>query len=177
MDTIEKTMVPTDAHMHKPVWVFAIKSDGRFKVWWSFNGKFKTYGINYLDLYSPVARLENICIVLSLALMHGMLIHQGDVPYAFFIFLLDIDVYMHMPEGFEQQDLVCKLNKGKHLSCGINKFIVIVAQGFCQSNFDNCIYFSATQFMFICLYVDTVLIFGKGNEPYYGDVQTLERSF
>jgi hypothetical protein len=40
-------------------------------------------GEDYFDTYSPVARLTNIRVLLSLAASHGLFVHQMDVKTTF----------------------------------------------------------------------------------------------
>ena len=49
---------------------------------------------DFLDTYSPVARLTTIRVLLALAASHGLLIHQMDVKTAFLNGELDEEIYM-----------------------------------------------------------------------------------
>jgi hypothetical protein len=53
-----------------------------------------------------------ICVLLSLATSHGLLVHQMDVKATFLNGELDEEIYMEQPTGFVangQKDMVCKL--------------------------------------------------------------------
>jgi hypothetical protein len=68
----------------------------------------------FFDTYSPVARLTTICVLLSLATSHGVLVHQMDVKTAFLNEELEEEIYMTQLDGFVvkgQEDKVCKLMK------------------------------------------------------------------
>jgi uncharacterized membrane protein YjdF len=55
-----------------------------------------------------------ICVLLSLAASHGLLINQMDVKIAFINGELEELFYMTQPDGFVvkgQEDMVCKLVK------------------------------------------------------------------
>ncbi|GJW76372.1 zinc finger, CCHC-type containing protein [Tanacetum coccineum] len=57
-------------------------------------------GIDYFDTYAPVARITTIRLLLALAAIHNLVIHQMDVKTAFLNGDLDEEVYMKQPEGF-----------------------------------------------------------------------------
>jgi hypothetical protein len=55
---------------------------------------------DFFDTYSPVARLTNIRVLLSLAASHGLLVHQMDVKTTFLNGELEEEIYMDQLEGF-----------------------------------------------------------------------------
>ncbi|KAL2465237.1 cysteine-rich RLK (RECEPTOR-like protein kinase) 8 [Abeliophyllum distichum] len=57
-------------------------------------------GIDYFDMYAPVARITSIRILFALASIHDLHIHQMDVKTIFLNGDLDEEVYMEQPEGF-----------------------------------------------------------------------------
>ncbi|GJW24464.1 zinc finger, CCHC-type containing protein, partial [Tanacetum coccineum] len=71
-------------------------------------------GIDYFDTYTPVARITTIRLLLALAAIHNLVIHQMDVKTAFLNGDLDEKVYMKQPKGFVMpgnEHKVCKLVK------------------------------------------------------------------
>ena len=67
-------------------------------------------GVDFFDTYSPVARISSIRILLALASIHNMFIHQMDVKTAFLNGDLEEEIYMDQPEGFiakGQENKVC----------------------------------------------------------------------
>ena len=71
------------------------------------------YGIDYLDTYAPVVKLASIRILLAIAAVFGLEIHQMDVVTAFLAGDLKEEIYMEQPEGYEMngKDMVCRLIK------------------------------------------------------------------
>nr|GEZ92223.1 hypothetical protein [Tanacetum cinerariifolium] len=70
-------------------------------------------GIDYFDTYTPVLRITTIILLLALAAIHNLVIHQMDVKIAFLNSDLK-EVYMKQPEGFFMQGnehKLCKLVK------------------------------------------------------------------
>nr|GFA16181.1 zinc finger, CCHC-type [Tanacetum cinerariifolium] len=57
-------------------------------------------GIDLFDTYAPVARISTIRLLLALAAIQDLVIHQMDVITAFLNGYLDEEIYMKQPEGF-----------------------------------------------------------------------------
>ena len=70
-------------------------------------------GIDFLDTFSPVAKLTIVRVLLSLAAIKGSQLLQLDVNNAFSNGDLFEEVYMELPLGYhiKGENLVCKLNK------------------------------------------------------------------
>ncbi|GJW88093.1 zinc finger, CCHC-type containing protein [Tanacetum coccineum] len=56
--------------------------------------------IDFYHTYAPVALITTIRLLLALATIHNLVIHQMDVKTAFLNGDLDEEVYMKQPEGF-----------------------------------------------------------------------------
>ncbi|GAU31358.1 hypothetical protein TSUD_19030 [Trifolium subterraneum] len=129
-------------------------------------------GIDYFDTYAPVARITTIRLLIALAAIHNLVIHQMDVKTAFLNGDLEEEVYMKQPEGFVMpgnEHKVCKLVKSLY---GLKQAPkqwdqkydeVVLSNGFILNQADKCVYSifdSSGKGVFICLYVDDMLIFG-----------------
>ncbi|KAL8117524.1 hypothetical protein AgCh_015420 [Apium graveolens] len=57
-------------------------------------------GIDYFDTYSPVARMTTIRMLIAVAPVHGLIIHQMDVKTVFLHGHLEEKIYMDQPEEF-----------------------------------------------------------------------------
>ena len=80
-------------------------------------------GIDYFDTYSPISRMITIRMLIELASVHGLIIHQMDVKTAFLHGDLEEEIYMDHPEGFFvscNERKVCKLVKSIY---GLNKLL------------------------------------------------------
>ena len=106
----------------KPVdykWVFIVKYkvDGiveRYKACLVAKGFTQTYDINYTETFAPVAKLNTIRVLLSLATNLDWPFHQFDIKNAFLNGELEEEVFMTLPPGFckeEDETRVCKLKK------------------------------------------------------------------
>jgi len=69
-------------------------------------------GVDFDETFAPVAKLQNLRMILALAAVHDWEIEQMDVVTAFLNPKVDGDVYMALPQGIEADKLqVCKLRK------------------------------------------------------------------
>ena len=76
-------------------------------------GHTQTYGIDYSETFAPIAKLNTVRILLSLAANLDWPLHQLDVKNAFLNGDLEEEVYMDSPPSFEHRfgTKVCKLKK------------------------------------------------------------------
>ncbi|WJZ94150.1 hypothetical protein VitviT2T_013032 [Vitis vinifera] len=161
-------------------WIFKrkMKVDGsidKYKARLVIKGYRQTEGLDYFDTYSPVTRINSIRMVLAIAALRNLEIHQMDVKTAFLNGDLDEEIYMEQPEGFSaprQEKKVCKLVKSLY---GLKqapkqwheKFDnVMLSHGFKINECDKCVYVKDTEhgYAIVCLYVDDMLIVGSDDK-------------
>lgn len=100
-------------------WVFKVKEnpDGtvdKYKARLVARGFTQQYGIDYLEMFSPVVKPATVRLVLSVAISKGWDLRQIDISNAFLHGVLSEDAYMQQPPGFQDPSrphFVCKLNK------------------------------------------------------------------
>ncbi|GJY46785.1 calcineurin B-like protein 4 [Tanacetum coccineum] len=71
-------------------------------------------GLDYFDTYSLVTRITSIRMILAIAALRNLEVHQIDVKKAFLNEDLEEEIYMNQPEGFMAPRLesnVCRLVK------------------------------------------------------------------
>ncbi|GJS68645.1 retrovirus-related pol polyprotein from transposon TNT 1-94 [Tanacetum coccineum] len=78
-------------------------------------------GINFEELFAPVARIEAIRIFISNATNKNMMIYQMDVKTAFLNGELKDEVYVSQPEGFVDQDNPSHVYKLKKALYGLKQ--------------------------------------------------------
>ncbi|GJX29018.1 zinc finger, CCHC-type containing protein [Tanacetum coccineum] len=137
----------------------------------SFRGFRQNSGIDYFDTYAPVARISIIRLLIAMALIHNLIIHQMDVKTAFLNDELNEEVYMNQLQGFimpDNENKVCKLIKSLYELKQApkqwhQKFDeLILSNGYLLNQADKCVYskFDETgKGVIICLYVNDMLIF------------------
>ncbi|RVW97655.1 Retrovirus-related Pol polyprotein from transposon TNT 1-94 [Vitis vinifera] len=100
-------------------WIFTMKhnpdgSINRFKAQLVAKGFTQSYGIDYEEIFAPVAKLNSIKVLLSVAVNLDWNLHQLDVKNAFLNGELEEEVYMKIPPSMETPEnsgKVCKLRK------------------------------------------------------------------
>nr|GEU63163.1 ribonuclease H-like domain, reverse transcriptase, RNA-dependent DNA polymerase [Tanacetum cinerariifolium] len=125
LDAIEKnktwqlTSLPPG---HKAIdlkWVYKVKKDNmgnvvKYKARLVAKGYVKKQGVDYDEVFTPVARLDTIRVIFSLIAQHGWSVHHLDVKSAFLNGDLEKEVYVTQPEGYVKKghsDKVLKLFK------------------------------------------------------------------
>lgn len=71
-------------------------------------------GIDFSETFAPIARLEEIMLLLSYIINHDIILDQMNVNNAFLNGVIFEEVYVKQPPGFEDSvrpGHVCKLNK------------------------------------------------------------------
>ena len=94
-----------------------LKPDGsidKFKARLVAKGFKQKADLDFFDTFSPVTRITSIRLLIVIAAIFDLKIHQMDVKTAFLNGDLEEEIYMDQPEGFvepEQESKVCKLIK------------------------------------------------------------------
>ena len=127
-------------------------------------------GVDFTETYAPVAKVTTFRLMLALAKVLNLHIHQLDVDSAFLYADLKEDVFMKPPPGMNLPEGYClKLLKNlyglKQAPRNWNKNIVdyIKSIGFKQCILDNCLFVKCVgeEIYLISLYVDDILIAGS----------------
>ncbi|GKF23222.1 retrotransposon protein, putative, ty1-copia subclass [Tanacetum coccineum] len=98
-------------------WIFKKKTDmdgivHTYKVCFVAKGYTQLYEVDYEEMFSPVADIRAIRILISIAAYYNYKIWQMDVKTTFLNGYLDEDIYMVQPKGFFDPNhprKVCKL--------------------------------------------------------------------
>ena len=97
--------LPPGSKLLSSKWVFKRKrkEDGlidKYKERLVIKGYRKTEGLDYFDTYSLVMRINSIRMVLVIAALKNLEVHQMDVKTTFLNGKLDEEIYMEQPKGF-----------------------------------------------------------------------------
>ena len=179
-DTWELTSLPQDSNPIGVKWVYKTKRDAkgvveRHKARLVVKGYKQKYGIDYEEVFAPVARLETVRLLISLAAQRRWKMHQMDVKSAFLNGKLEEEVYVEQPPGFiikGQEKKVYKLKKAlyglKQAPRAWNSRIdnYFMQQGFMRCPDEHSLYAKANshgEVLFVCLYVDDLMFTGSSH--------------
>ena len=115
-DLVQK---PKGVHVIGTVWVFRNKLNEkgevvRNKAWLVAQGYRQQEGIDYIETFAPVTRLEAIRLLFSFSLNHNIILYQMDVKSALLNGYILEEVHVKQPSGFEKYEksnFVFKLKK------------------------------------------------------------------
>jgi hypothetical protein len=103
----ELVNAPFGANIVSPKWVFKAKNDAagnviQYKARLVAQGFSQVPGVDYFNMFAPVARLSSIRTVLTIAAAQDLEIHQIDIKGAYLNGKLTNDKTIHMrqPPGF-----------------------------------------------------------------------------
>jgi hypothetical protein len=100
---------PIDKSVVGSRWLYKVKqaADGsveKYKARFVAQGFSQIEGIDYDETFAPVARYSSIRSILALSAQMGWRIHQMDVKIALLNGIIEQEVYIEQPEGFETFD-------------------------------------------------------------------------
>lgn len=110
---------PSNSNVIGTKWIFKNETDEhgnitRNKARLVAHGYTEVEGVNFDETFTPVARLESIRLLLSIACLMSIKLFQMDVKSAFLNGFLNEEVFVEQPKGFEDPqhpDHVYKLKK------------------------------------------------------------------
>ena len=175
----------------KNKWVLKHKynSDGsveRLKARLVCCGYSQRYGVDYEQTYSPVPQLKSFRIVLALAAQYDLELWQLDVVSAFLNGVLEEEIYMEQPEGFQDETgRVCLLKKALY---GLkqaphvwnsNLNTTLLSLGFKQCVRDACVYVKKekNQIAILLVWVDDIVIASSSNKLRESIVKELSNKY
>ena len=101
----------------KQIFKRKLKQDGsieKYKARFVAKGYKQSKDVNYFDTFTPMTRIASIKVLITLASIHNLVIHQMDVKTAFLNGNMEEEIYMEQPEGYVvpgKEKKVCKLAK------------------------------------------------------------------
>ncbi|RVW64351.1 Retrovirus-related Pol polyprotein from transposon TNT 1-94 [Vitis vinifera] len=149
----------------------------------------QSYGIDYEETFAPVAKLNSIRVLLSVAVNLDWNLHQLDVKNAFLNRELEEEVYMKIPpsmETLENSGKVCKLRKSLYgLKQSPRAWFdrltrVVKKHGFIQCQADHTLFMKHSkegEMTLFIVYVDDIIITGDDEEEIGNLKKLLAREF
>jgi hypothetical protein len=160
-------------------WLFKIKhvADGsieKYKARFVARGFSQKEGIDYEETFAHVARYTLIRTIIALANKMKWKLHHMDVKTSFLNGVIEEEVYIEQPQGFEVEDRrshVCRLKKSLYRLKQdprawyghIDRFLTIL--GFTKSKENSNLYFKImdNEPTILLLYVDDLFLIGEEN--------------
>ncbi|GJS18498.1 putative ribonuclease H-like domain-containing protein [Tanacetum coccineum] len=157
-------------------WVYRNKKDERGivirnKARLVAQGHTQEEGINYDEVFSPVARIEAIRMFLGYASYMGFMVYQMDVKSAFLYGQIEEEVYVCQPPGFEDPDHPDKVYKVVKALYGLHQAPrawydtlanYLLCNGFQRGKIDQTLFIKRQKghILLVQIYVDDI-IFGS----------------
>lgn len=164
-------------------WVFTKKENGKFKARLVVRGYEQVEGIDYEETYSPVVSNTSLRIMFALATKKDLKLMQFDVKTAFLYGKLDDEeeIYMSVPEGFENQNKILKLQKTlyglKQAPFKWNELFTncLGKYGLKQTHSDRCIFTNGS--IYLAIFVDDGILIGPDKTEMKKMLQELTKDF
>ena len=128
-------------------------------------------GVDFDEVFAPVARIESVQLLLSVVPHHGWLVHHMGMKSAFLNGVLDEEVYVAQPPGFEQIGAEHKVYRLRKALYGLRQAprawnakldSTLMSIGFRSSPEEHAVYArgSGDQLLLVGIYVDDLVIVG-----------------
>src|SRR6266498_4672036 len=167
---------PLDKKVVGCKWVYTVKQnpDGkieRYKARLVAKGYSQTYGIDYDDTFTPMAKMSTVRTLISCATNYDWPLYQLDVKNAFLHGDLKEEVFMEVPPGFATAQTKGKVLRLKKSLYGLKQSPrawfdrfrrVMCNMGYKQCNGDHTVFYwhSGNHVTILAVYVDDIIITG-----------------
>ena len=174
-------------------WIFTLKYkvDGsleRHKARLVAKGYTQTCGVDYQETFAPVAKMNTVRILLSLATHYNWKLLQYYVKNAFLHGDLDEEIYMNIPSGIEGNtcNKVCKLKNALYElkqtpRAWFGRFAKVMKEfGYKQSQGDHTFFIkhsAAGGITALLVYVDDIIVTGNDERKKHEVKQRLAKEF
>lgn len=177
-NTWELTELPSGGKVIGVKWVYKTKLNehgdvDKYKARLVVKGYSQQYGVDYAEVFAPVARLDTIRVILSLAAQKGWMIYQLDVKSAFLHGELSEEVFVAQPSGYVQKGHEHKVYKLKKALYGLKQAprawysrieSYFLKEGFKKCPHEHTLFIKSTDggnILIVCLYVDDLIFTGN----------------
>jgi hypothetical protein len=174
-------------------WVYKLKKDEngnvvKHKARLVAKGYVQRAGVDFEEVFAPVARLESVRLILALAAHRGWQVHHMDVKSAFLNGDLEEVVYVSQPPGFiaegREQD-VYKLHKALYglrqapRAWNAKLDASLASLGFTRSVMEHGVYARGTGegLLIVGVYVDDLVITGAKEQEVLGFKEEMKQIF
>ncbi|GJV62743.1 putative ribonuclease H-like domain-containing protein [Tanacetum coccineum] len=140
-------------------------------------------GIDYDEVFAPVARIEAIRLFLAYASFMGFIVYQMDVKSAFLYGTIKEEVYVCQPPGFEDPQFPDKVYKVEKALYGLHQApkawyetlsTYLIENGFRRGTIDKTLFIKKDKgdILLVHMYVDDI-IFGSTKKSLCDEFQQM----
>jgi len=174
-------------------WIFKNKFDEvgnitRNKARLVAQGYTQVEGLDFDETFAPVARLECIRFLLGTACGMGFKLHQMDVKCAFLNGIIEEEVYVEQPKGFENLEFPEYVYKLKKALYGLKQAprawyerltTFLIVQGYTRGSVDKTLFVKndVHGIIIIQIYVDDIVFGGTSDKLVKTFVKTMTTEF
>jgi hypothetical protein len=144
--------------------------------------------INYEETFAPVARLEVIRILLAFSVAKEFKLHQMDVKSAFWNGVLEEEVYVRQPLGFESEKYPHQMYKLRKVLYGLRQAPrawygrfrgFLFERGFEMGKVDQTLFLlrQGRDILIVQVYVDDIFFSGSSNSLIARFAEDMSRGF
>ncbi|KAK1620485.1 hypothetical protein QYE76_026002 [Lolium multiflorum] len=191
--TWEPTNLPSGHRAIGLKWVYKVKKDPdgnivKYKARLVAKGYAQRQGVDFEEVFAPVARMESVRLLLALAAHSAWQVHHMDVKSAFLNGELAETVYVQQPPGFVQGADQWKVLKLKKALYGLKQAprawnakldASLTALGFIRSELEHAVYRrgDSRSYLLVGVYVDDLVITGTNAQEIEDFKAEMQRLF
>ncbi|GJV08286.1 putative ribonuclease H-like domain-containing protein [Tanacetum coccineum] len=180
--------LPNDKRALRTKWVFRNKKDERGpairnKARLVVQGYTQEEGIDYVEVFAPVARIEAIRLFLAYASFMEFVVYQMDVKSAFLYCTIEEEVYVCQPPSFEDPHFLDKVYKVEKALYGLHQAprawyktlsTYLIENGFRRGTIDKTLFIKKDKgdILLVQVYVDDI-IFGSTKKSLCDEFESL----
>ncbi|KAL1191699.1 Retrovirus-related Pol polyprotein from transposon RE1 [Cardamine amara subsp. amara] len=184
---------PQDANVVGTKWIFKNKTDGsgtvtRNKARLVAQGYSQVEGVDFYDTFAPVARLESIRFLFGMSCALNFRLHQMDVKSAFLNGILQEEVYVEQPKGFDVSSKESHVYKLKKALYGLKQAprawynrltTFLINQGYERGSVDKTLFVLSNNsgLIIVQIYVDDIVFGSTCQELVDQFVQAMTQEF
>ena len=160
----------------------------RYKARLVAKGFVEKYGVDFDEVFAPVARLETVRVLIAIAAQESWEIHHMDVKSAFLNGELKEEVYVELPEGFAvegREGNVLRLRKALYglrqapraWNAKLDNFLKSL--GFQKCPLEHAVYtrWKENKIQIVGVYVDDLIIVGSSKDDILSFKQQMKKLF